>query len=93
MKKYYLIHESTLFVDPHGEPELGGVVKRVEHTDKFEGLDLSKTFNEFLDEVDEDYYQADEDGYNSQYNELVIREITEVQYNEYKKIIEGYNNL
>lgn len=93
MEKYYLVHETTLFVDPHGDAELGGVTKRVEHTDKFEGLDLSKVFNDDLEEVNEDDYQGSEDGYNSTYIELVISEISENQYIEYKKLIEEYNKL
>lgn len=95
MKKYYLVIESKLFVDPHGEVNYGGCTKEVEYTDRFEelGLDLSKTYNDDLEEVDENDYEGSEDGYNSSYIELNIREITEKEYIDYKMIIDSYNEL
>lgn len=93
MKKHYLVIESSFFVDPHGEVDFGGIVKTVEFTDIYNNLDLSKTYNEDLEEVDEDEYSGSEDGYNAEYTELNIKEITEEQFIEYSKIIEIYKNL
>lgn len=93
MNKYYLVIETKLFVNPHGEVDFGGMDKTVEFTDRFNDLDLSKTYNEDLEEVDEEEYEGSEDGYNSEYTELNITEISEVQANEYKKIIEDYEKL
>ena len=47
MKKYYLVKETTLFVDPHGDADVGGTLKRVEFTDDYNDLDLSKICNTF----------------------------------------------
>ena len=93
MKKYYLVIETTLFVDPHGDTDLGGVTKKVEHTDAYNDLDLSKTYNDELEEVDEDDYYGSQDGYNAEYTELEIKEITPEQYVEYGKIISTYEKL
>lgn len=94
MKKHYLIKAVTLFVDPHGEADFGGMVKSVEFTDRYNNLDLSKTYNDDLEEVDEDEeYSGSEDGYNATYAELNISEITEAKYDEYKKIIAEYEKI
>lgn len=93
MKKYYLVKETTLFVDPHGDADVGGTLKRVEFTDDYNDLDLSKIYNEDLEEVNEDGYDGSEDGYNAQYTELDIVEITETQSIEYTKIIDSFYNL
>ena len=93
MKKHYLIKESTYFVDPHGDAFFGGTIKKIEFTDSFNDLDLSKTYNEYLEEVSEDDYPGSEDGYNTEYTELEILEITEDQANIYIKIIEDYKNI
>ena len=93
MKKHYLVKESTFFVDPHGSADEGGIIKRVEFTDTYNDLDLSKTYDDDLEEVDEDNYSGSEDGYNAEYKYLNIKEITEEQFIEYGKIIEGYNAI
>lgn len=93
MKKYYLVKESTYFVDPHGEADFGGMVKKIEHTDDYNDLDLSKIYDENLEEVDSDNYYGSEDGYNAQYVELEIEEITEDRAKEIEKIIKDYENI
>lgn len=93
MKKHYLVIETNFFVDPHGDVDMGGVVKKVEHTDRYNDLDLSKTYDEDLEEVDEDDYCGSEDGYNAEYTELEIKEITQEEYVEYGKIISLYEKL
>jgi hypothetical protein len=93
MKKHYLVIVSTYFVDPHGSAEFGGMVKRIEFTDNYNDLDLSKTYNEDLDEVDVDGYEGSEDGYNSEYNELEIRELSENEAIKYTEVIKQYTDL
>lgn len=96
MKKYYLVVESTLFVDPHGSPDDGGIVKKVEYTDLYNNLDPSLTYNEDFEPVDiedEDYYQGSEDGYNSRYIEYNFKEISKEEFDRAKNIIEEYNKL
>ena len=90
--KYYLVRESKLFVDAHGEAEDGGITKRVEYTDRYEGLDLSLVYNEDLEEVEDDY-DGSEDGYNAEYIELEIKEITEGEASVYVSIIKEYESL
>jgi len=92
-KKHYLISETNYFIDPHGEADLGGSSIRVEFTDAYNDLDLSKTYNEDLEESDMDEWSGSEDGYNSEEMTLDIKEITEEQYFKYSDIINNYNTL
>lgn len=91
--KYYLIVSTTVFVDPHGTPDYGGISKSVEYTDEYEGLDLSLTYDDDMEVVDVDQYEGSQDGYNAQYTEHDITEISEEQYIRYKYIIEEYDKI
>ncbi len=93
MKKYYLVTEVTVFVDPHGSVDLGGIVKRVEYTDEYNDLDPELTYNDDLEEVNEEDYEGSEDGYNSEEIQISFREIAEDKVFEYENIIKQYNKL
>jgi hypothetical protein len=93
MKKHYLIKETEYFVSPHQDIDTGDTTKKIVFTDKYNNLDLSKIYNEDLEEVDSEEYEGSEDGYNRIYTEVKIVEITEAQANEYKKVIEDYNKI
>lgn len=98
----YLEVITTYFVDPHGSPDKGGVVKRI-----VKGKDFDKQYEESLIEenadryycvdqeawVDEDDFQGSEDGYNSQYKCSELTIISEKQAIEYHKIIDAYNAI
>lgn len=89
------LQEQAYFYDGHGEPDFGGETKYVTSDPRFHKLDPSKTYNDDLEEVDdeenEDLYA--EDGYNCERSELNFREITEEQAKVYEKIIADYNAL
>ncbi len=96
-KKYYLVKTDTSFYDPHGSADNGGSVIKVEYTDKYNNLDLSKIYTNrdgikvFEDGDDEDWYA--EDGYNYEVDFLKIKEITGEEYDNYNFTINEYNNL
>ena len=80
----YLITETKIFVDPHGEQDDGGTIKFIStEGDKY--LEMNPDDDEEL--------CGSEDGYNSTYTYYDVREITPEQAEEYKKIIEDYNKL
>lgn len=96
-KKYYLIKTNTCFYDPHGSPDEGGSTVKTEHTDKYNDLDLSKTYTNmdglrvFEDGDDDEWYS--EDGYNYDVDFLEIKEISKEEYLTYTKIIDQYNTV
>ncbi len=94
-KRFFLVSEVTNFYDGHGSPDFGGERKYVSSNGEFDNLDPSKTYNEDLEEVDEDENEDlySEDGYNCERIELDFREITEEQAIAYTKIINDYENL
>lgn len=96
MNYWYLVINTEYFFDGHGVAEAGGITKAVEYTDKYNHLDLSKTFNDSLLEYsieDEEGEIGAEDGYHCIRAEISIRKITSIEAEEYMKIIEGYNSL
>jgi len=52
MKKHYLIKGTEYFVSPHQDIDTGDTTKKFDFTDKYNDLDLSKIYNEDLEEVD-----------------------------------------
>ena len=80
----YLITETKVFVDPHGDQDDGGVIKFIS-TD-------GKKYCE-LNPPDDYEPSGSEDGYNSICRYYEVKEITEEQAEHYKKIIEDYNKL
>lgn len=101
---YLLVKVETEFYDPHGSPDDGGTVKFVEKIESQEDWWYNdqhgnpyadgETYNDegvLRDEDDTEYYG--EDGYNCEVEWTSINYITEEQYNEYKEIIEKYDNL
>jgi hypothetical protein len=94
MNNYYLVVEDTIFVDPHGEGDDGGTEKRIEYTDEYNDLDLSKLYDDELQEIDDDEeYQGSEDGCNMTYVSIKITKVSETRANEIRGIIKAYNKL
>ena len=80
----YLITETKIFVDPHGDQDEGGVIKFIStEGDKY--LEMNP-------DDDEELYGS-EDGYNSTYRFYDVREITLEQAEDYQRILDAYNKL
>lgn len=98
----YLETVTTYFVDPHGTPDDGGTKKRVvkgKHYDEQyaeslleENQDKSYSINH-NDWLDEDDWNASEDGYNSEYECSELKPITDEEAIKFEEIINAYNNL
>ena len=95
LKNYYLVIYSKFFVAAGGEVDEGGIEKKVEYTDKYNGLDLNLTYEEGdeFEELNESNYTGSEDGYNQEYTAIDITSILEAEYRNMKKTISAYNNL
>lgn len=105
MKNYYLVKTQTYFVDPHGEPDEGGITKEVEmyddEDDPLKNLDLSLEYTEDLTPIDEDsedydeedFFPPAEDGYNREVKINTFKKLTEQEYNTANIIIQSYNKL
>ena len=93
MKKHYLVEETTYFYDGHGVPEPGATVLSVEFTDRFNGLDTEKEYDDDLEEVDEDQDMRSEDGYNRKQTIISFREVDEAEAIRLKSIIEEYSKI
>lgn len=96
MMKYVLVKIEKEFYDGHGEPDCGGVTFKVEHTDEYNELDFSKAYTKSWqgwEDADEMGEQISEDGYNCEVEIYSFKQLTDIEYNEYQKIISGYNGL
>ncbi len=88
---YLLVHQTEIFVDPHGSPDLGAVDKFVT-TDK-EYLDKNDKYYQHDEEVNEDDLQSSEDGYNMTAEYYTVKKISKEKYDLYKEIIKQYNKI
>ena len=101
MSQKYLLIKTTLFIDPHGSPDVGGEEKEVvsgKEYDKFyEQQSLPENENKQLTDdgewLEEDEFNSSEDGYNSQYTVLDLKPITDEKAEEYQQIIKDYNKI
>ena len=104
MKYYYLRKVTTVFVDPHGDSDDGGIDISVveskcvinteyEYKETVENWELDEDDLEDFVWGDDDELQGSEDGYNSTYEYVTYSSLTQVEAEEYRDIIKKYKEL
>lgn len=94
--RYILSKQTEFFVSPHMEIDEGRVVKNVfieTASDDTYGKELPLDLDEDGEPWDEDNLYGSEDGYNMTFTNYFYTEISKEQYEEYKEVINKYNNI
>jgi len=94
--RYILLKQTEFFVSPHNEVDEGRVIKDVfieDKNDETYGKNLPLDLDEDGEPWDEENLYGSEDGYNMTFTNYYYSEISKEQYEEYKKVIEKYEEI